>query len=86
MKFFPVIFSLSVCAAQRFWEWCLDSYEAKPERKSLDPLALDHTARRRVLRGGSYFSKSAYARCAERQGSPADDKDFVHFFMGLSFW
>lgn len=51
------------------WEWCLDGYDAKyyhnsPER---DPFGSEK-ATARVIRGGSWYRVSRYARLAARDG------------------
>ena len=65
------------------WEWCADhwhdNYEGAPEdgRAWIDEEAKENKneTKRRLLRGGSWFSLPAHCRSAFRNFNPPDDRD-----------
>ena len=67
------------------WEWCSDWYSGKYDASSLgtDPQGPE-SGTVRVLRGGSWDSELAFARCANRLGcDPDDTSDVVGFRVVL---
>ena len=67
------------------WEWCSDWYSGKYDASSLgtDPQGPE-SGTVRVLRGGSWDSELAFARCASRLGcDPDDTSDVVGFRVVL---
>ena len=60
------------------WEWCFDVYDesvyGSRTGTTLNPLS-DSGSEYRVLRGGSWYSFSWYARSANRDGVRPDDRN-----------
>ncbi len=55
------------------WEWTLDRYGAYPAGDAVDPIGA--SGDRRVIRGGSWQTDAAGARCAMRSARPPDTRD-----------
>ena len=59
------------------WEWCADSWSGNyTEPRSQPPLNATKDGRRRVLRGGSWFSNPRALRSANRNRFVPDDRDY----------
>jgi len=59
------------------WEWCLNQYEHPEQTKA------DTSSQARVLRGGSWYGYTGFARLASRRGQPWRPGQRLRFSPGV---